>query len=236
MVKFSTGFVIHIVIGRLVIEFVIQPFWAVTTCSYEVWRIRAKTVETKWNGCRFADVNSHFKIHFLEQVTSHSLIEAERCIHVSPTLAIIGSDNGLSPVRRQAIIWTNAVSLSIGPLGTNFSQIVFKIQTFSLKKMHLKMSSGKCRPFCRSLSNCYLNLCWPWCLTTQCITGPRVYRSLDIIIIRKDKKYLHHWSVSKTAIYSKKCFTCAVNLPPNQSKNQNRSFVREAMGYKEEYD
>ena len=31
-------------------------------------------------------------------------------------IAIIGSDNGLSPGRRQAIIWTNADLLSIGPL------------------------------------------------------------------------------------------------------------------------
>ena len=30
-------------------------------------------------------------------------------------LAIIGSDNGLSPGRRQAIIWTNAGILFIGP-------------------------------------------------------------------------------------------------------------------------
>ena len=33
------------------------------------------------------------------------------------------SRNGLSPVRRQAITWTNADLLSIGPLGTNFSEI-----------------------------------------------------------------------------------------------------------------
>ena len=38
-------------------------------------------------------------------------------------LAVIGSDNGLSPGRRQAIIWTNAGILLIGPLETNFSEI-----------------------------------------------------------------------------------------------------------------
>ena len=38
-------------------------------------------------------------------------------------LTIIGSDNGLSPERRQAIIWTNAGILLIGSLGTNFSDI-----------------------------------------------------------------------------------------------------------------
>ena len=32
----------------------------------------------------------------------------------------IGSDNGLSPIRRKAIILTNAGLLSIGPFGTNF--------------------------------------------------------------------------------------------------------------------
>ena len=38
-------------------------------------------------------------------------------------LTIIGSDNGLSPGRRQAIIWTNAGIVLIGPLETNFSEI-----------------------------------------------------------------------------------------------------------------
>ena len=35
-------------------------------------------------------------------------------------LTIKGSDNGLSPERRQAIIWTNTGILLIGPLGTTF--------------------------------------------------------------------------------------------------------------------
>ena len=65
---------------------------------------------------------------------------------------IIGSDNGLSPDRRQAIIWTNAGILLIAPLGTNFSEILNGIQTFSFKKMHLKMSSAKWRPFCLGLN------------------------------------------------------------------------------------
>ena len=34
---------------------------------------------------------------------------------------IIGSDNGLSPGRHQAMIWTNARILLTGPLETNFS-------------------------------------------------------------------------------------------------------------------
>ena len=62
-------------------------------------------------------------------------------------LTIIGSDNGLSPGRRQAIIWTNAAILLILTLGTNFSEILSENRTFSFKKMHLKISSAKCWQF-----------------------------------------------------------------------------------------
>ena len=58
-------------------------------------------------------------------------------------LTIIGSDNGLSPGRRQAIIWTNAGILLIRTVGTNFSKILGKIHSFSFSKIHLKMSSAK---------------------------------------------------------------------------------------------
>ena len=67
-------------------------------------------------------------------------------------LVIIGSDNGLSPGRRQAIIWTNAGILLTGPLGTNFSEILSEIHTVSIKKIRLKTSSAKWRPFCLCLN------------------------------------------------------------------------------------
>ena len=67
-------------------------------------------------------------------------------------LTIIGSDNSLSPGRHQAIIRTNAGILFIGTLGTNFSEILIEIHTFSFRKMHLKMSSGRWRPFCLCLN------------------------------------------------------------------------------------
>ena len=68
-------------------------------------------------------------------------------------LTIIVSDNGLSPGRRQAIIWTNDGILLTEPLGTKFSEILIGIQTFSFKKMRLKMSSAKWRPFCLGLND-----------------------------------------------------------------------------------
>ena len=61
-------------------------------------------------------------------------------------LTIIVSDIGLSPHRLQAIIWTNAGILLIGPLGTNFSEILIEIPTFSFKKIHLKVFA-KWQPF-----------------------------------------------------------------------------------------
>ena len=67
-------------------------------------------------------------------------------------LSIIGSDNGLSPGRRQAIIWTNAGILIIRTLGTNFSEISSEIHAFSFKKMHLKKSSANWRPYCLGLN------------------------------------------------------------------------------------
>ena len=67
-------------------------------------------------------------------------------------LNIIGSDNGLPPGRRQAITWTNAGIQLIRTLGTDFSEILSEIHTFSFKKMHLKMSSTKRRQFCLSLN------------------------------------------------------------------------------------
>ena len=63
-------------------------------------------------------------------------------------LTTIGSDNGLSPDRRQAIIWINAGILLILPLGTNFSETSIETHIVLYKKMRLKMSSAQWRSFC----------------------------------------------------------------------------------------
>ena len=55
------------------------------------------------------------------------LIEAEWRKYASATETIFGSHNDLSPVWRQAIIWTYNGILSIGALETNFSEIVIEI-------------------------------------------------------------------------------------------------------------
>ena len=99
--------------------------------------------------------------HHMESLGHDELTHWGRVTHICVSnLTIIGSDNGLSPDRRQAIIWTKAGILLIGPLGTNFSEILIEILTFSFKKMRLKVSSAKRWPFCPGLN--VLNVWHGW--------------------------------------------------------------------------
>ena len=75
-----------------------------------------------------------------------------RVTHICVSNLTIISSDGLLPGRRQAIIWSNAGILLIRSLGTNFSEILSKIHTFSFKKMHFIMSSAKWRQVCLSLN------------------------------------------------------------------------------------
>ena len=93
----------------------------------------------------------------------HHITHWGRVTHICVSkITIIGSASGLSPGRHQAIIWTSVAILLIEPLGTNFSEIVIEIYTFSFKKMHLKMSSRKLRPFCLGLNvlNSFRPIVW----------------------------------------------------------------------------
>ena len=80
--------------------------------------------------------------------THMSLTYWGRVTHICVSkLTIIGSDNGLFHGRRQAITWTNAGTLLIGPLRTNFSETSIGIHIFSFNKMNFKMSRNW-QPFC----------------------------------------------------------------------------------------
>ena len=85
--------------------------------------------------------------------TNRGLTQWGRVVHICVSkLITVSSDKGLSPGWCQAIIWTSAGMFLIGPLGTNFSEILIEIDIFSVKEMHLKMSSGKWWPFCLGLN------------------------------------------------------------------------------------
>ena len=93
------------------------------------------------------------KVKILRKGEPCDLTHWGRVTHICVSkLTIIVSDNGLSPGRRQATIWTNAGILLSRPLRTNFSEILIRIKRFSFKKMHFKMSSAKWRPFCLGLN------------------------------------------------------------------------------------
>ena len=68
-------------------------------------------------------------------------------------LIIIGSDYGLSPGRRQAIIWTNAGILLTEQLGINFWEILIDLkqifnQEDAFEKVFCKMAAILSRPKC----------------------------------------------------------------------------------------
>ena len=102
------------------------------------------------------DYNMHVYIsHLRTWYSAAPCTRTENITHwgrVTHICVIICSHNGLSRGRHQAIIWTNAGILLIGPLGINFSEILIAIEIFSFTKMDLEMSSGKCRPFCLGLN------------------------------------------------------------------------------------
>ena len=87
-------------------------------------------------------------------------------------LIIIGSDDGLSPVRRQAITFTNAVPVLIRTLGTNFIEILSKIIAFSqcvngyllmannIYNIH-QTQAWRCHTW-RMYSNSGLSVCWKY--------------------------------------------------------------------------
>ena len=93
---------------------------------------------------------NHRNSNFVPMI--RTLTHWDRVMHICVGKTISGSDNGLSPRRRQTIIWTNDGILLIWPLGTNFSEILSEIHSFSFKKMHLKtvceMASTLFRPQC----------------------------------------------------------------------------------------
>ena len=98
---------------------------------------------------------THFSEHYIwhsiryQFQLMHTLTHWGRVTHICVNkLAIIVLDNGLSPDRRQAIISTNTGILLIRIPGANFSEM----HIFSFKKMHLKVSSAKWRPFCLGLN------------------------------------------------------------------------------------
>ena len=100
---------------------------------------------TKWSSyCRLVIqclfLIENFRVTWIWFHSMLSLTHWGKVTHMNvKKLIIIDSDNGLVSGRRQAVIWTNAGILLIGPLAANFTEILIVMYTFSFKKMLLKM-------------------------------------------------------------------------------------------------
>ena len=153
-----------------------------------------------------------FLLHWLF-IVPHDYLELThwgRETHICVSkLTIIASDNGLSPGWRQAIIWTNVRILLIGPLGTNFGEILIEFLIFSFKIMHLKLSSAKRRPFCLGLNELSCSICYTHCL--------RVCFSFDWII----EMTLHEGQYLSTDRKLDWSFDSEINHQINQSIRQH---------------
>ena len=78
------------------------------------------------------------------------LIHWGRVTHICVSkLTVVGSDNGLPPGRRQAIVWTNAEILLIGPSGTCFRNLNRNSYVFIQENA-----------FCKMAAICF----WPQCV------------------------------------------------------------------------
>ena len=102
-----------------------------TQCLYLHWISWSSDVLL----CAWSSSLQHFEIisTWLQSdsmFTYSKLISPSGRIYVSVNWVSIGSDNGLLPAWHQAITWTNAHLLSIGPLEKNFNEIWTKIQSF----------------------------------------------------------------------------------------------------------
>ena len=121
-----------------------------------------RVIACKGEGCQFAIVANDWKCCTYTSSKINRRVKGFNSLtHLClGKLTNISSDNGLSPGRRQAFLWTNTGLLAIGPLWTHFSEFSIKIQRFSLQKMHVQISSAKWRPTCLGLNvlkyNCVL--------------------------------------------------------------------------------
>ena len=101
------------------------------------YRMEIKCINLDHDECNLIDCVWHVKWLYLTHLLLVPYICVSKLGYHSVKWVIIGSGKGLSPVWRQAVTWTNADILSARLLGTNLSEILIGILSFSSRKMHL---------------------------------------------------------------------------------------------------
>ena len=115
--------------------------------TYRVLIINVNGLTRRWIQSKLKTVSRNH-LHISITNKTNYLIITHMLTYGKVDQALIPSDTGVWPDRRQAISRTNVGILAIGPLRVNSSDILMKIQLFSFKKTKFKSSSAKCRPFC----------------------------------------------------------------------------------------
>ena len=149
-IKSTRRFVMHCLlsVSLSVLMGHIWPAWYINSYSsglYSLWLLHLGS--ELYNG---ANKNGAIlkNIGNIERNLTHS----GRVMHICVSkLTIIASENGVSPGRHQAIIWTNAEILLIGHLVKTIKWNLKHNLYIFMQEMHFKMSSGKWRPQCVNL-------------------------------------------------------------------------------------
>ena len=159
------------------------------------------------NKYKFLPTPSCFHVKLLPLQCAHALTHWSRVTHIWVNKPNIVSDNGLSPAPSPATTRTNDGILLIGPLGTNFSEILVEIHIFCFKKMHLKMSSGKCCPYCLGLN-----------VLTNVLTS--IYRNVKFSQVNGLQLSMIHISctVCQGPIWAEPCWYCFSTLEIHLAK------------------
>ena len=151
----------------------------------------------------------------------------------------IGSGNGLSPFRGQAITWTNARLLLIGLLGTNFSAIRIQIQHFSFMNV---LECVVCMKFCPReelmgiLYNEFKNyfeitatsprvqwISWIWGLYMSCPPSSTEYFSVIRLIF---KVYNLHQNCSRPSLLFGIIYYLKLHNKCTHSRNYANFFIK----------
>ena len=121
------------------------------------------------------------------------------CVHKWTTTAL---DNGLSHSRLQALTRTNARIVFIGHLGTIFIDILIEMHTFSLDKMHFKMSAAKFGHFA-SASMCWTYICIAmiyWSVDDPNRSDPDLNVSLVCMLLSQAAGHIYNCATILTVI------------------------------------
>ena len=143
-------------------------------------------------------------VFFMPECVNHdfhipqALTHWGRVTHICVSnFTIKGSDNGLSPGRCQAIIWTNAGTLLIRTLGTDSNEILSEIHAFLFKKMRMKMASAKWRPF-----RLRINVLEVHIITQQNISNFAALTCCVLATPYDTLEFGHHWFSWWSVVYS----------------------------------